>query len=87
MKYKKVILQAYYGLDDGYFEFPQNPLHGKTFYNVNVEFSETTQIIHGIEFVWDVIEIEGEEPIECELVGQIHRTDGTLIIQICEDWG
>lgn len=87
MKYDKVILQAYYGLDDGYIEFPENPLHGKTFYNVSVEFSETTQIIGGIEFVWDVVEIEGEEPFECELVGTTRLSDGTLIIKICEDWG
>ena len=87
MKYKKVVLQAYYGLDDGYIPFPENPMHGKEFYNVNVEFSETVQIISGIEFVWDVIEIEGEEPFECELVGTTRLSDGTLIIKICEDWG
>jgi hypothetical protein len=87
MKYNKVVLQAYYGLGEGYIEFPENPLHGKEFYNVEVEFTTKTNIISGVEFIWDVIKIEGEEPIECELVGQIHLTDDTMIIQICEDWG
>ena len=87
MKEKKVILQAYYRLDDGYISFPENPLHGKEFYNVNVKFTTRPQIIGGVKFEWDVIEIEGEEPIECEVIGHIHRTDGTSIIQICQDWG
>ena len=87
MKYKKVVLQTYYGLDDGYIPFPENPLHGKEFYNVDVKFKTKPQIICGVEFLWDVIEIEGQEPIECELVGQFNHSDGTLIIQICEDWG
>lgn len=87
MKIKKVVLQAYYGLDDGYISFPENPLHGKEFHNVEVEFSTKTNIVCGVAFEWDVVEIEGEEPIQCELVGKTYLPDGTLIIKICEDWG
>ena len=87
MKYKKVVLEAYYELNDGYISFPENPIDGKEFHNVNVEFTTRPWSVGGVKFEWDVIKIDGEEPIECEIIGQIHRTDGTMIIQICQDWG
>ena len=87
MKVKNVVIRAYYNLDGDYITFPENPLHGKEFHNVNIEFKIKTNIICGVAFDWDVIEIEGEEPIECELVDKVYLPDGTLIIKICEDWG
>ena len=87
MKVKKVILQAYYSLDDGYISFPDNPLHNKTYKNVNVKFEKVARTICGVRFDWDVINIEGHEPIECELLNHYKDPNGTLIIRLCQDWG
>ena len=87
MKVKKVLLQAYYDLDGEYLPFPDNPLHGKVFENVDVKFATRIDTIGGLNFEVDVIEIEGQEPIECELVGRKNAPDGTLIIKLCQDWG
>lgn len=87
MKVKNVIIHTYYGLGEEYIPFPENPLHGSSYTNVEVSFKTTTQNISGIEFVWDIIEIEGEEPIECELVDYYVDGNGLLIIKICQDWG
>lgn len=87
MKYNKVIIKAYYNLDGEYVSFPDNPLHGKVYENVDVKFKKEVNTIAGIEFESNVIKIEGEEPIECELVSRNKQTDGSLIIGICQDWG
>lgn len=88
MKVKKAILKAYYGLDEEYIPFDSNPLHNKIFENVKVSFKEEVRTICGIDFAVDVVEIEGQEPIECELVGTYQESEsGTLIIKICQDWG
>ena len=87
MKAKKVVIKAYYNLGEEYILFPDNPLHNKTYENVNVEIKEATRKICNIDFIFDVVEIEGEEPIDCELVGTQINPDGTLVIKICEDWG
>lgn len=87
MEVKKLLIRALYGLHGEYIEFPDNPLHGKEYHNVNVDFKTSVNKIHGIEFTTDVIEIEGEEPIECEIICRVSRTDGTEIVDICQDWG
>ena len=87
MKVKKVVLKAYYSLDDGFIPFDSNPLHNKTYENVEVNIKETIKTICGIDFAVDVIEIEGQEPIECELVSERTDENGKLIIGICQDWG
>lgn len=87
MKVKKVLLRGYYNLDGEYLPFADNPLHGKTFSNVDVSFSEHTRNIGGVAYVSDIVNIEGCEPIECELVGHHKTADGTLVISICQDWG
>ena len=87
MKVKKVILKAYYGLDGEYIPFDSNPLHDTSYENVEVVISQKERVICGINFVEDVVEISGQEPIECELVGTYEDSDGTLIIRICQDWG
>lgn len=83
---KKVILQTYYNLDGDYTLFDDNPLHNKTYENVRVVI--TKEIIHLTH--WDitvnVIRIDGQEPIECELVGYVEDGD-TLLIKLCQDWG
>lgn len=86
MKVKSAVLRAYYDLDETYIEFPENPLHGRVYNDVDVEFDEVTRKICGIDFVFDVIKIEGEEPIECELL-DYYYSNGALIIELCQDWG
>ena len=84
---KSVVLWTYYNLDGEYIPFPENPMHGKEYRNVEVGLQEKINVIHGVEFITDVICIEGEEPIECELVGEIPVNGDSLIIKICQDWG
>lgn len=87
-RYKKVVLRCYYNLDGEYIQFEHNPLHNQSYENVTVEFKKEAKLICGIKFEFDVVKIEGQEPIECELVGTYHERDtDTLIIKICEDWG
>lgn len=85
--YKKVEIVAYYGLEGRYNHvFEHNPLHGKTYENVNVEIETKTSEIYGVLFEINVIHIEGEEPIECALL-DAEVVDETLILSICQDWG
>lgn len=87
MKAKKVIIKAYYNLGEEYIIFDSNPLHNTSYENVNVTIKEVTKTVCGMNFVMDVIYIDGQDPIECELVSKRQNTDGTLIIGICQDWG
>lgn len=86
-KEKAVVLHSYYNLNGSYLLFEHNPLHGKTFSDVNVTFSKKKVAIAGSAFIVDVVSIEGCEPIECELVDRCKTEDGTLVISICQDWG
>lgn len=86
MVVSKLILKAYYSIDGEYLPFPDNPLHDKTFENVDVEVKNEIRTLRGIEFEVTVIEIAGQEPIECELCSmEIKGAD--LILHICQDWG
>ena len=87
MKAKKVILQTYYNLDGNYIVWEYDPLHNTEYENANVKIKRVKRTLCGITFDIDVIDIEGYEPIECELLGALNESDGTLIIQICQDWG
>ena len=87
MKAKKVVLHGYYNLDGSYLVFEENEHHGKTYSDVNVEISEETRTVAGIDFAVDIISIEGCEPIECELVSCKEKADGTMVISLCQDWG
>lgn len=87
MKIKKLLIRTYYGLHGDYIEFPDNHLNGKTYENVNVKLKRETRTIHGLDFTIDIVDIEGQEPIECELVARRKDVSGTLIIDICQDWG
>lgn len=87
MKVKKAVIKAYYNLDGEYILFDSNPLHDTSYENVEVIIKEEEKMMCGIGFIVDIVEISGQEPIECELIG-IHRdSDSTLIIRICQDWG
>lgn len=86
MKVKKTIIKAYYDLDGDLISFPDNPLHGKSYENVEITIKNKVHKICGIAFDVDVIEIEGQELIECELIDTVDL-DGTLVIKICQDWG
>ena len=87
MKIKNVVLQTYYSLDDSYILFPENPLHNKNYKNVEVKLEKKARIMCGIKFDYDVINIKGQEPIECELISYYKDPNGTLVIRICQDWG
>lgn len=85
-KYDKVLILAYYNLDGDYLSFAENDLHNKILKNVCVEIKTEVRTLMGIDFAVDVICIDGEEPIECELVSkEVHGKDLTL--NICQDWG
>lgn len=86
-KAKKVVLQGYYYLDGNYLPFEENPLHGKTYNDVDISISTKKREMAGVAHEVDVINIEGCNPIECELVDCHKTTDGTLLISICQDWG
>lgn len=92
--YKKVRLEGMYSLYDGYIPFPDNPYHGKEYENVPVTIKKETQTWCGIAVEVDVIRIgeptkNGAFPvvIDCELVSKKVTDDGTLVLQICSDWG
>lgn len=87
--YPKVRLEGVYSLYDGYIPFPDNPHHGKEFENVSVTIKKETQTWCGVQVELDVIRIGGESPlkIECELASKKVTNDGTLVLQICNDWG
>lgn len=87
MKAKKVVLRGVYNLNGQYLPFEHNPLHGKTYNNVEVSFSKKICGTGDHKYAVDVVNIEGCEPIECELVGHHTAEDGTLVISICQDWG
>ena len=86
MKVNKVIIKAYYNLGEEFLLFPDNPLHDKSYENVSVVFKHEIHKIGDISFDVDIVEIEGEEPIECQLLDAIDFDD-TLLIKICQDWG
>ena len=84
---KKVVLQGYYNLNGEYLLFEDNPLHGKTYNNVDVSIGTKLYTRSYGTVAVDVVAIDGCEPIECELVGYRFAADGTLFISICQDWG
>lgn len=86
-KAKKLMLEAYYAIEEEYIAWPDNPLHGEVFENANFEIRKEIRNICGIDFEVDIIDIEGEEPIECEYVKGKKLPDGTYVIGICQDWG
>ena len=86
MKVKKAIIKAYYDLAGDIISFPDNPLHDKLYENVEIVFKHDIHEICGIPFEVDIIEIEGQEPIECELIDTVDVGEA-LIIKICQDWG
>ena len=87
VRVEKVTLQAYYNLDGEYLWFQHNPLDAATFENVVVKIGKGRRTIGEVTFVFDVIQIEGQNSIECELVDCTTQPDGTLLIKICQDWG
>ena len=87
MKVKKLVIKALYSLNEEYIPFPQNPLHGTTYENVDVEIGKRIETIGSNSYAIDVITINGQEPIECELVSRHMDANGTLTLKICQDWG
>ena len=84
--YKKVQIVAYYNLDGDYTIFEENELHNKTFNNANVEIKTEMHRICGMTFKQNVIYINEEDPISCELISADVRNN-VLILHICQDWG
>ena len=87
MKVKKAIINAYYHLGEDFLLFPENPLHNTQYENVDIKFKHVIKTMCGFSYRIDMVEIAGQEPIECQLLGKYNDADGTLIIQICQDWG
>ena len=87
MKVKKAIIKAYYNLGEEFILFEDNPLHGKSYENVEVKFKKAIRTVCGISFDVDIVEIDGQPSIECQLLGSRKNSEGTLIIEICQDWG
>jgi len=87
--FRKVRIEGMYSLDDGFIPFADNPHHGKTFENVTVEIKKEKRPCYDFEVEFDVIRIGGNNPleIECELVKKTVTKNGTLVLQICQDWG
>jgi hypothetical protein len=83
---KKVILQTYYNLDGDYIIFEDNPLHRAKYENVKVVITKEYIRLTHMNIKVDVIRIDGQEPIECELVDYVEDGD-TLIVKLCQDWG
>ena len=84
---KNVVLRGYYNLDGKYLLFEDNPLHGKTYNNVDVSIERKLFTRPYGTVALDLVNIAGCEPIECELVNYYFTADGTLVISICQDWG
>lgn len=82
-----VIIHSWYYLDGEYISFPHSELDGTEYSNVDVTIRNHIEIYHGIEFHSQIINITGQEPIDCELVSFGETSDGKLIINICQDWG
>jgi hypothetical protein len=82
-----VIIHSWYCLDGGYIRFPHSELDGVEYSNVDITIQNYTQIYYGIEFRSQLINITGQEPIDCELVSFANTSDGKLILNICQDWG
>lgn len=83
---KEVKILTYYDLEGEYILFPENPLHNKVFENINVNIKNRIVEILNAKYEEQVIYIEGEEPIECELINKFMDKD-TLVLEICQDWG
>lgn len=88
-KYPKIKFEGMYSTDEGYISFPYNPYHGKEYENVSAKTEKEIRTYCGIKVETDVIYVKGEDSfeIECELVETKTLSDGTLVLQICTDWG
>lgn len=58
----------------------------KTYENVSIFLKKEIHEICGIKFKVDIIKIQNEEHIECEVISHVLIND-TLIIKLCQDWG
>lgn len=82
-----VVIRSWYYIDGEYIRFPHSELDGTEYFNVDIIIRNHTQIYHGIEFHSQIINITGQEPIDCELVSFSEAPNGKLTINICQDWG
>ncbi len=82
-----VIIHGWYCLDGEYIRFPDNELDGTEYSNVDITIHDTLYKCCGINVKCQQINITGQEPINCELVGFSEVSNDKLIINICEDWG
>lgn len=86
-KARKLVLEGYYSLDGEMLLFSNSPIHGKTFRNVSFEVRKEHRKTCGINFDIDILEIDGEEPIECEFVGERKISSSTYVLGVCQEWG
>lgn len=82
-----VVIHSWYYLDGEYISFPYSELDGTEYNNIDITIQNHTQTYCGITVESQLINITGQEPIDCELVSFSEAPNGKLIINICQDWG
>ena len=75
-----VRIETYYSLSGSHILFPDNELNGRVYHNADVVISAEKRNIYGQTFVVDVITINQNPPIECELVRTRKDANGLLIL-------
>lgn len=82
-----VIIHSWYCLEGEYISFPYSEMDGVEYSNVDITIHDTLRNYGSIIIKSQLINITGQEPIDCELVSFGETSDGKLIINICQDWG
>lgn len=80
-------IKTFYNLNGSNIAFPDNPLNGTIYRNADVTISTEKRELYGQTFLVNVVKINNEEPIECELVRFNKDADGIWVLGICQDWG
>lgn len=82
-----VVIRSWYYIDGEYIRFPHSELDGTEYFNVDIIIQNHIQTYCGITVKSQLINITGQDPIDCEYIDSEETSDGKLIINICQDWG
>ena len=82
-----VIIRSWYCLDDEYISFPHSEMDGIEYSNVDITIHDTLHNYGSVIIKSQLINITGQEPIDCEFIDFEEKPDGKLVINICQDWG
>lgn len=77
---------TYYRLGDSLIPFSDNPWNNIVFYNAKVVVTQEKRSVGTHQFLVDIIKINDDITIECEVVGA-RKENGWFVIKICQDWG